>query len=173
MKREELFGEELIELRVLEFKSGGNLYGIDIKDVKEILPYEDNCTPVPNAHPYIEGIIMPRNFIISIVNIVKALKLSEDYLDNNIEEDDEFDVLKGFNMLVVTSINDQNVGLLVNRVEGIRKITNRDIREAGMNLTTPNIEAVLGIYESNGKEVEMIDFRYVLSKINSNIKFVG
>ena len=37
MKREELFGEKVIELRILEFKSGSNLYGIDIKDIGVLL----------------------------------------------------------------------------------------------------------------------------------------
>ncbi len=182
MKREELFGEKVIELRILEFKSGSNLYGIDIKDIREIMPYDGDCTSIPNSHPYIEGMIMPRDFIIPIVNVTKALNISDDYVDNNTTDDvydeddtydevDEFDVLKGVNMLVVTSIKQQNIGLYVNRVEGIQKITNRDIREAGANLTTPNTEAVLGIYESNGREVEIIDFRKIFSEINPNINF--
>lgn len=176
MKREELFGENVIELRILEFKSGANLYGIDIRDVKEILPYDGDCTLVPNAHPYIEGMVIPRDFVIPVVNVTKALNISDDYVDNNIrddiyDEDDEFDILKGVNMLVVTTIKEQDIGLYVNRVEGIQRITNRDVREAGVNLTTPNTEAVLGIYESNGREVEIIDFREIFSKINPNINF--
>ena len=119
---------------------------------------------------------MPRDFVIPIVNVTKALNISDDYVDNNIrddiyDEDDEFDILKGVNMLVVTTIKEQDIGLYVNRVEGIQRITNRDVREAGVNLTTPNTEAVLGIYESNGREVEIIDFREIFSKINPNINF--
>ena len=128
------------------------------------------------THPYIEGMVMPRDFVIPIVNVTKALNISDDYVDNNIrddiyDEDDEFDILKGVNMLVVTTIKEQDIGLYVNRVEGIQRITNRDVREAGVNLTTPNTEAVLGIYESNGREVEIIDFREIFSKINPNINF--
>ncbi len=48
------------ELEVLEFRLDGNAYGINVAKIKEIITYEE-VTPVPNAHPSIEGIFMPRD----------------------------------------------------------------------------------------------------------------
>ena len=52
------------ELEVLEFIINGNHYGINVEKVREILPYQE-ITPVPNSHPCIEGIFMPRGDIIT------------------------------------------------------------------------------------------------------------
>ena len=46
------------ELEVLEFTIGNNHYGINVAKIKEIVPYSQ-VTPVPNAHPCVEGIFMP------------------------------------------------------------------------------------------------------------------
>ena len=48
------------ELEVLEFTLDGNLYGINVAKIREIINYQE-VTPVPNAHPSIEGIFMPRD----------------------------------------------------------------------------------------------------------------
>ena len=60
------------ELEILEFTVGGNSYGINVAKIREILPYKQP-TPIPNAHPLIEGIFMPRDKIITIVNLSKCL----------------------------------------------------------------------------------------------------
>jgi len=64
------------ELEVLEFKVGENYFGINVAKIREILPYQ-KPTPIPNAHPFIEGIFMPRDMIISIVDLAKCMKLPE------------------------------------------------------------------------------------------------
>ena len=51
------------ELEVLEFTIAGNHYGINVAKVREILPMT-KITPVPNSHPCIEGIFMPRDTIL-------------------------------------------------------------------------------------------------------------
>ena len=53
------------ELEVLEFVVGGNSYGINVAKIREILPYEP-ITMVPNSHPSIEGIFMPRDTMITV-----------------------------------------------------------------------------------------------------------
>ena len=63
------------ELEILEFSVGGNYYGINVSKVREILPYSAP-TPVPNTHPAVEGVFMPRGEIITIVNLSKTLGLN-------------------------------------------------------------------------------------------------
>lgn len=50
------------ELMILEFKLGDNYYGINVAKIREITKYEP-VTPIPNAHPSIEGVFMPRDVI--------------------------------------------------------------------------------------------------------------
>ena len=55
------------ELELLEFVVGNQHYGINVAKIREILPYQVP-TPIPNADARIEGIFMPRDEIISIVD---------------------------------------------------------------------------------------------------------
>ena len=60
------------ELEVLEFTIGNNHYGINVAKVREIISYMP-VTPVPNAHASIEGIFMPRDTMITVINLEKQL----------------------------------------------------------------------------------------------------
>ena len=64
------------ELEILEFQVGTNHYGINVAKIKEILPYK-RPTAIPNAHPCIEGIYMPRDTIITIVDLARSLSIPE------------------------------------------------------------------------------------------------
>ena len=61
------------ELEVLEFLLDGNAYGINVAKVKEIISYQP-VTPVPNAHPSIEGIFMPRETMITAIDLKNCLQ---------------------------------------------------------------------------------------------------
>ena len=62
------------ELEILEFRVGNNYYGINVAKIKEIVPFKEP-TPIPNSHPCIEGIFMPRDEIISIINLERCLNI--------------------------------------------------------------------------------------------------
>ena len=62
------------ELEILEFTVGGNSYGINVAKVREILPYQVP-TPVPNSDPRVEGIFMPRDEILSIIDLAVVMNL--------------------------------------------------------------------------------------------------
>ena len=86
MEKELMLAEEKREIEILEFRAGGNAYGIDINDIREILPYDKKSRKIPNSHPYIEGVIMPRDFVIPIIDLVASLKL----------EDVDYEKFKGY-----------------------------------------------------------------------------
>ena len=64
------------ELEVLEFTLGNNHYGINVAKIREILTYQP-ITPVPNSHPSVEGIFMPRDTMITVVNLKRCLGMAE------------------------------------------------------------------------------------------------
>ena len=61
------------ELEVLEFVVDGNYYGINVAKIKEIIPYQP-VTPVPNTHPSVEGIFMPRDTMITAIDLRNCLQ---------------------------------------------------------------------------------------------------
>lgn len=158
MDKELMLGEEKRNIEILELRAGGNSYGIDIKDIREILPYDKNPRKTPNSHPYIEGVVMPRDFIIPVIDLVGSLKL-EDVEDTHTE------------MLIVTSIQDLNIGFHVDHVEGIHRTNTENITAVGRKkLSTTVKEAVVGILTVNEKKIEIIELRNIIKDINPNVE---
>jgi two-component system chemotaxis response regulator CheV len=153
MAKDALFGGVPSEIEILEFKAGGNSYGIDVSDIKEILTYDKKPTPVPNAHPFIEGIIMPRDFLIPIIDFVASLKLAD--VDDKKHE-----------MLIVTGINDLNIAVHVDSVSGIHRIVNTDITKPGKKLTTSQKDVITGILAYEDRKIEIVDLRKIIKNIN-------
>lgn len=136
------------ELEILEFRIGDNYYGINVAKIREILPYQ-KPTPIPNSHPYIEGIFMPRDIIITVVNLAKSLSINE----KNEQTQD---------MTIITNFNKLNVAFHVHGVVGIHRVSWEDINKPD---TTINSVAT-GIIKLNGKLLVVLDFERIISDIN-------
>jgi len=145
-----------VEIEILEFKSGGNFYGVNVNDIREILPYNMKPTPVPNAHPFIEGIVKPRDFLISIINLMKCLKLKD--VDDEKQE-----------MLIVTGINNLDIAIHVDSVRGIHKVLTTDLVKPGKKLSTTVKEAVVGILNRDDRKIEVLEIRKIINEINSDL----
>jgi two-component system chemotaxis response regulator CheV len=144
------------EIEILEFKAGGNSYGISVGDIKEILAYDKRPTPVPNAHQCIEGIIMPRDFLIPIIDLKKYLNLAD--IDMNKNE-----------MIIVTGIGNLNIAIHVDSVCGIHRKLNSDIKKPGKMISTNQKFAITGIIKMEDKIIELIDLRKVITSINPEV----
>ena len=92
------------EFEVLEFVVNGNHYGINVEKVREILTYQP-VTPVPNSHPCIEGIFMPRGDIITVIDLFGALGYDRDDRSND--------------FFIVTNFNNLSIAFDVEYVLGI------------------------------------------------------
>lgn len=154
MENNELFGAEI---EILEFKAGGNAYGVDVSDIKEILSYDKKPTPIPNAHSFIEGMIMPRDYIIAIVDFVKSLKLID--IDDNKHE-----------MLIVTEFNHKNIAFHVDSVLGIHRVRSTDITMPEKKLTTTQKDVVVGTLTRGDKKIEIVELRNIIKIINPDVK---
>lgn len=146
------------DIEILEFKSGGFAFGINVALIKEILNYT-KPTPVPNAHPYIEGLIMPRDFIITVINVIQCLNLED------VDQDKR-------DMLVVTNINNKNIALHVDGVSGIHRISQEDINK-------PDDEAdishrlTMGYILKDDKRIEVLDVFTMINEINPEVHVNG
>ncbi|HCS00099.1 MAG TPA: chemotaxis protein CheV, partial [Lachnospiraceae bacterium] len=111
------------ELEILEFMLDDNCYGINVAKISEIIPYQP-VTPVPNAHPSIEGIFMPRGTMITAINLKNCLQRGS--------QDD-----KG--LFIITNFNKLDIAFHVDSVAGIHRISWRDIIKP--NATVNNADA--------------------------------
>lgn len=136
------------ELEILEFKVGDNFYGINVAKVREILPYQ-KPTPIPNAHPFLEGIFMPREDIITLVDLAKALHIPE-------TED------RTGHMNIVTNFNKLNIAFHVHGVVGIHRVSWGDINKPDKTINS----TATGILKWNNKLVVILDFERIITDIN-------
>ena len=140
------------ELEILEFNIGNNHYGINVAKVKEIMSYQPP-TPVPNAHPSIEGIFMPRDTIISIVDLAKSLSIPP-------STDPKRD------MYIITNFNKLNIGFHVHGVEGIHRLTWEDISKPDETISTAQSSVATGIIKLDGRLIVVLDFEKIVTDIS-------
>ena len=140
------------ELEVLEFNIGANHYGINVAKVKEIMPYAEP-TPIPNAHDTIEGIFMPRDTIVTIVDLAKSLMIppSPD---------------KTKDMYIVTNFNNLNIGFHVHGVQGIHRLTWSDITKPDETINDAERSVATGIIKFDSRLIVVLDFEKIVSTIN-------
>ncbi len=140
------------ELEVLEFTVGSNHYGINVAKIKEIVPFH-TITPVPNSHPNIEGIFMPRDLIITVIDLAKVIKArpSED-----VQKD----------MFIITNFNQLNVAFHVHSVVGIHRVSWADIISPDSTVSSADSGIATGVIKINGQLIIILDFEKIVSDIS-------
>ena len=139
------------ELEVLEFTICGNHYGINVAKVREILTMTE-ITPIPNSHPCIEGIFMPRDTIITVINLVKALGFPEKMDKSN-------------DMLIVTNFNNLNIAFDVDQVLGIHRVSWHDIVKPDATVNAPGAGIATGIIKKLQDLIIILDFERIVEEI--------
>jgi two-component system chemotaxis response regulator CheV len=140
------------ELEILEFRIGDNYYGMNVAKIKEILTYK-KPTPVPNGHPSIEGIFMPRDTIISIIDLAKCLHLPP-------SKDSTKD------MFIVTNFNQLHTAFHVHEVVGIHRVSWADIVKPDATINTAGAGVATGIIKLKEKLIIILDFEKIVNDIS-------
>lgn len=139
------------ELEVLEFTIAGNHYGINVAKVREILPMTD-ITPIPNSHPCIQGIFMPRDTIITVINLAKALGFARTADTEN-------------KMLIITNFNNLNIAFNVDQVLGIHRVSWTDIVKPDVTVNAPGAGIATGIIKKLESLIIVLDFERIVEEI--------
>lgn len=140
------------ELEVLEFCIQGNHYGINVAKVREIVPYSE-VTPIPNSHEAIEGIFMPRDTIITVINLSRVLGLD---VKSNKSDD----------MFIITNFNKLDAAFHVENVLGIHRVSWADIITPDKTISSTEKGIATGIVKINGRLIVILDFERIVSEIS-------
>ncbi len=138
------------ELEVLEFIVDGNSYGINVAKIREIIQYSP-VTPVPNAHPSVEGIFMPRDAMITAIDLKNCLQRGQSQPGG---------------LFIITSFNKLDIAFHVDSVVGIHRVSWVDIIKPGATVTTAEDGISTGIIKINGKLIIILDFEKIITDIN-------
>lgn len=138
------------ELEILEFTLAGNSYGINVAKIREIIPYQV-VTPVPNSHPSIEGIFMPRDIMITAIDLKNCLGRGES---------------EGKGLFIVTNFNKLDIAFHVENVLGIHRVSWRDIIKPDTTISATDDSVATGIIKREDKLIIILDFEKIVADIN-------
>ena len=139
------------ELEILEFALGDNHYGINVAKIREILQYQQ-VTPVPNTHPSVEGIFMPRDTMITVINLRRCLGM-----DDGTEE----------GLFIITNFNKLDIAFHVDQVIGIHRVSWEEIIKPDSTINGSNGASVsTGVIKMNERLVVILDFESIVASIS-------
>ena len=138
------------ELEVLQFELDGNAYGINVAKIKEIIPYQP-VTPVPNSHPSIEGIFMPRDTMITAIDLKNCLQRGESTPGG---------------LFIITNFNKLDIAFHVDAVKGIHRVSWSDIIKPDATISSADESISTGIVKLDGNLVIILDFEKIVTDIN-------
>ncbi|MCM1058556.1 MAG: chemotaxis protein [Firmicutes bacterium] len=138
------------ELEILEFTLGNNSYGINVAKIREIITYQA-VTPVPNSHPSIEGIFMPRDIMITAIDLKNCLGRG---------------VSEPSGLFILTNFNKLDLAFHVDSVQGIHRVSWRDIIKPDATISTTDESVSTGIIKQDGKLIIILDFEKIVTDIN-------
>jgi two-component system chemotaxis response regulator CheV len=138
------------ELEILEFTLDGNSYGINVAKIREIINYTP-VTPVPNAHPSIEGIFMPRDTMITAIDLKNCLQKGSS---------------EPSGLFIITNFNKLDIAFHVDQVIGIHRVSWTEIIKPGTTVSTTEDGVATGIVKIDGKLVIVLDFEKIVCDIS-------
>jgi len=138
------------ELEVLEFIVDGNSYGINVAKIKEIIGYLDP-TPIPNSHPSIEGVFMPRDTMITAIDLKNCLQRGQ---------------AQPGGLFIVTNFNRLDIAFHVEQVVGIHRVTWKDIIKPSATVSATDSGVASGVIKINEKLIVILDFEKIVADIS-------
>ena len=138
------------ELEIIEFALGNNRYGINVAKIREILSYQP-VTPIPNANPSVEGIFMPRDVMITVINLKRCIGLPE--TDNE-------------GLFIITNFNKLNIAFHVDEVIGIHRVSWEDIIKPDSTINSHDNGVSTGVIKLDDKLIIILDFEKIVTDIS-------
>lgn len=151
-KKEILLESGTNELEIMEFKIDGEIFGINVAKVREIMICQQ-VKPMQNAHPAIEGIFKPRDMIITVIDLPRYLGLSA---SKNPEKD----------LFIITYFNQIYMAFHVHSVEGINRISWKNIEKPDKTIYGGEEGIATGIAEYQGRLITILDFEKIIYDIS-------
>lgn len=139
------------EIEVMRFSVGNEFYGINVAKVQEIIMAE-KVKPMPHAHPAVEGIFKPRESLITVINLAF-------YLFGERPEVGPKD------LFIITNFNRMTVAFRVESIEGISRISWKDIQKPDKTIANGDESVATGIAQCEGQLVTVLDFEKIVAEI--------
>jgi len=154
----EVKGSGANQQQLVVFKLGGEDFGVDINQVREIIR-KGAATVVPNAPGYVKGVINLRGVITTIIDLRRKLGLTEKEAGDEQQE-----------RVIVVEVGKNTVGMAVDAVTEVTYLAESDIDEVP-TMVKENIgtEYLRGVGKLPDKLLILIDLKRVLNGEEMNV----
>lgn len=139
------------EIEIMEFTINGNLYGINVAKVREIM-MSAPVKPMPHSHFAVEGIFKPRDAVLTVVDLPY-------YLTGQAGEKGARD------LFIVTNFNKMVIAFRVHTVVGISRISWADIQKPDKTISGGKEGVATGIAQCGDELVTILDFEKIVAEI--------
>ena len=140
------------ELEIMEFTISGELFGINVAKVREIMMAQE-VKMMPNSHEVVEGVFKPRSEIITVIDLGKYLNMPK----NTDKKRDIF---------IVTHFNNLNFAFHVDSVVGIDRISWTEIKKPDRVIYGGDEGVATGIAEYKKRLITILDFEKIVAEIS-------
>jgi purine-binding chemotaxis protein CheW len=106
------------QLQLVTFQLGTERYGIDIMEVKEIVRNQE-VRPIPNAPPWVEGILNLRGRIIPIIDLHQRFQIGRLQADEDESEQGG---------IMVITVGGKELGVVIDRILRVLSIGSSDLQ---------------------------------------------
>ena len=140
------------ELEIMEFTVGGELFGINIAKIREIMRAQETKR-MPNSHNFVEGIFKQRGEVITVIDLAKCL---------NIERTEN----KSHDIFILTHFNKLNFAFRVESVVGIDRVSWENIKKPDKVIYSGEDSVATAIAEYKDRLITILDFEKIIADIS-------
>lgn len=137
------------EIQIIVFDLINELCGVETEQVNEIVRYQE-VTKVPEMPDFIEGIINLRGKVIPIINLNKRFHLGNTPPDKNTK-------------IIITNINDQQVGFIVDNVSEIVRLSDENIESPPELIKKWSKKYIKYVAKFKEKLINVLDLKSILT----------
>lgn len=147
------------ELEIMEFTISGELFGINVAKVREIMTAQ-TVKKMPNSHEVVEGVFKQRDEIITVIDLGKYLNLPKSEVS-------------GHDIFIITHFNKLNFAFHVETVVGIDRVSWEAIKKPDRVIYGGEEGVATGIAEYQDRLITILDFEKIVAEISpeSSIQF--
>jgi purine-binding chemotaxis protein CheW len=141
--------EKSAQFQVVTFQLGKEIYGVDIMDVKRIVGMRE-VREIPNAPPYVEGILNLRGVVTPIINLHKR------FLFQKTELSDDDVLLSGF---VIIEIHKMILGIMIDKILRVVTIDSAQIQPPPKMIAGIGVEYIQGVVNDEGNYIIILNIQ--------------
>ena len=136
------------EQQLVAFHLAGETYGVDIAMINEIIRMSE-ITAIPRTPPEVEGIINLRGKIVPIVDLRRRMGLPPL-------------ARTSATRIIVLAFDEHIVGIIVDRVEGVVRLSDSDIEQPSQLITLREQDYVRAVGKTGDQLVILLNIQKVL-----------